>query len=303
MTEDDDRNVAPKSAEPKSQETPVSEKKQQVSSPAEDLQQSDGSNETVPAAPEESEATNTPPNVATSGIDGDQTGPHVPETQQQTPLEQADMPDVPAHDLPRHSVPPTTAPEGNIPPHEVPEHHVPPVNQQQQAVQAPATPDPEQMVEPNLVNRAVDVIASSSSQRDAVQRSFELQRATIAHGIKSRRDAAMEQAAAAKADIGQQHSIMPQQGATSMNQQYAPPPQPQAAPGQQYQAGPQPGIATHPGMAGYTGAAPLSNNEIIAQEFASTLRQIIAEEVDKQLKALLAAYTSAEAGTTESPVE
>jgi hypothetical protein len=56
---------------------------------------------------------------------------------------------------------------------------------------------------------------------------------------------------------------------------------PQAAPQQQYQ---------QPGMAGY-GAAPLSTNEIIAQEVATTIRHMIAQEVDRQLKALLAPYT------------
>ncbi len=307
MSEDDDKKIEPNSTEQYSQAVDASDQQQpavpqgQAQQKADEGKEANSPTPEAAPAPEAASVIGTPPDAETSAPVGDKDTSHKEDTPQASLSEQEDKRDIPEHDIPQHTVPPTAA-EGNVPPHEVPQHTVPPVNRPQTG-QPPTNADPDQMVEPNLVNRAVDVIASSSNQRDAVQRSFELQRATIAHGIKTRRDAAMEQAAAAKANIGPQHSPMPQQGATSMNQQYAAPPQPQAAPAQQYQAAPQPGSATHPGMAGYAGAAPLSNNEIIAQEFATTLRQIIAEEVDKQLKALLAAYTSGEAGTAESPVE
>lgn len=56
----------------------------------------------------------------------------------------------------------------------------------------------------------------------------------------------------------------------------------------------QPGIPGQPGMPGQQ----LSTNQILAQEFADTIRGMIAQEVDRQLKVLLSTYTA-----TQTPQE
>lgn len=159
---------------------------------------------------------------------------------------------------------PETAPEQ-------PQADTPPQPQGNTGHQQTAAASPGIGNDTTVVQKAVNVIESAAVQRQAISEAFEVQKASITEGVKIRREAAMQEMAAVKEQYASQR------GNPTMTQ-----PQNGAPGGAQYQYAPPPGQA-------------VPQEQTIAQELADTIRAIIAEEIDKQLKNLLAIYTAQEA--------
>ncbi|WP_417460705.1 hypothetical protein [Kordiimonas sp.] len=155
-------------------------------------------------------------------------------------------------------------------------------------------------------DRAMNIIQASVIQREAISKAYEAQKKNINDAVKEQRVAAMEQMTTAKKQFTERDAIEKMQQAQSATRNLvstgenpagstgvtAPAPQqsiPQASPpATPAQAAPAPP---------HQATAPAANPDLapeapIANELANTIRAIISEEVDKQLKELLAIHTA-----------
>lgn len=140
--------------------------------------------------------------------------------------------------------------------------------------------------------RAANIIEAAAIQREAISESFEKQKKAIQDAVREQRVASMEQMNMAQRQYASRE--MPQSIANEAIQGQrdtsdSPPQQPQSTTQTNGQAMQNMHAQQAPGPQQLPAADP------VAEELAKTIRTIIAEEIDAQLKALLAAQTQQQA--------
>lgn len=157
-------------------------------------------------------------------------------------------------------------------------------------------------------DRAMNIIQASVIQREAITQAYEAQKKSINDAVQKQRVSAMEQMNTARNQLNEREARekMQQAQSSNVNPASATAPQAGAIPGARPATQAQHPTAAQPQPAPSHATTPAANPGLapeapIANELANTIRAIISEEVDKQLKELLAIYTAQ--GTAPPPTD